>query len=97
MENNKMEQMLEQVLVKLGSLEQGQAKLEQGQSKLEQDVAFVRQTVAKIEISHGNQIGIIYDNTKLALEKLDRLEPLEEKVENHDDRIWALEQERKTG
>jgi len=74
-----------------GALEKGQAQLQKDVDELKQSVDHVRGSVVIIENIHGKKIESIYDGFQDVQRNLIRLSPLEEKIENHDDRIWALE------
>ena len=58
---------------------------------LEEDVTSIRGSVIVIENEHGQMIQALYDAVLGNIGKLSKLEPLELKVENHEDRIFALE------
>ena len=87
---------LEQSVAKL---EQGQAKLEQSVAKLENDVSSIKEDVSSIrgsvvimENEYGMKIGALYDGYINSQKDIKRIEPLEERVDSLETRVWVLEQ-----
>lgn len=59
---------------------------------LKEDVRKIDETTVSIEVEHGRKISGLYDSVVGTGEKFTRLDTVENKVANHDHRIWALEQ-----
>lgn len=92
MENNKIEQMLAQVL-------ENQAKFETRFNGLETDFQHLKelakttnQVAVKLELEHGKKLDIICEGLDLIEDDHKRIASLEQRVEQHDDVIWELEQ-----
>ena len=87
---------LQQILNKLTSLEQGQAKLEQGQAETNQrltklesdvdgiktDVAEVKERVILMENENKRRFGALFDGHKLVYDKLEPIPASVEKLQN---------------
>lgn len=71
-------------------------ELKQGQAELREDVDLVRRSVVVIENEHGKMLGAIYDGYLDHQRKIEHIEPLENKVDEHEIRIWTLEEAVKT-
>ena len=59
---------------------------------LKYDVEQIHHSVTVIENVHGNKIDAFLDGMKGIQERFDRQDRLERRVEQHDERIFALEQ-----
>lgn len=65
-------------------------------SEVKADLADIKQRVVKIEITQENtvipKIQLSYEGISEINDRLGKLDKIEAKQEEHDDRIWALEQ-----
>ena len=59
---------------------------------LQADIRKVSQSVAVIEVEHGNKLRAIYEGIKTILIDYERLEVHEDKLDDHDNRLFAIEQ-----
>ena len=59
---------------------------------LKEDVRKIDETTIRIEVEHGRKISGLYDSVVGTGEKFTRLDTVENKVDDHGHRIWALEQ-----
>jgi len=59
---------------------------------LKEDVRKIDETTVSIEVEHGRKISGLYDSVVGTGEKFTRLDTVENKVDDHGHRIWALEQ-----
>jgi chromosome segregation ATPase len=96
---DKLEQRLDKLEQRFDKLEQRVAKLEQGQARLEQELAETRndvrrlnQSVAVLESDLTFKVNIVYENVVGIINRDKKIDKLENLIENHDDRIFALEQ-----
>ena len=82
---------------RLNALEPRLDALEQGQKNLEETLEAVKISQMRFEMVHLPKIQAALDGVVGANEKLHKVEKLDSKVENHDNRILALEQVIKVG
>ena len=94
-----MDQKLEPINERLDKMEVGQASLQADVASLQADVAslqddisFVRGTVTVLEHDHGQKLNAIWNGLQGFEESSKRIRRLEDKAEDHGDRIFALEQ-----
>jgi chromosome segregation ATPase len=59
---------------------------------VEQDVRRINQSVAVLEKDLTFKVNIVYENIVDINNRNQKIDRIEEKQENHEDRIWALEQ-----
>jgi len=59
---------------------------------LKEDVRKIDETTIRIEVEHGRKISGLYDSVVGTGEKFTHLDTVENKVDDHGHRIWALEQ-----
>ena len=101
--DDKLEKSLKPINTRLDKLEQGQKALEQGQKHLEESVEnvkeslqVVRKSQMTVELELTPKIKAAFDGFTNAKEKNEqqdgRIAYLEQKTDNHDIRIFALEQ-----
>jgi len=62
---------------------------------LQAEIRRVSQSVAVIEVEHGDKLKIINEGVQTIMIDNERLEVHEDKLDDHDNRIWALEQNAK--
>ena len=72
----------------------GQEELFKGQEKLSKDLDNLSLSVARIEADHGEKLDILLDVVTGHTEKFNsvnkRVEKCEKRLDNHDDKIYAL-------
>ena len=72
----------------------GQEELFKGQEKLSKDLDNLSLAVARIEVEHGEKLDILLDVVTGHTEKFNsvnkRVEKCEKRLDNHDDKIYAL-------
>ena len=75
-------------------LKKGQEKLFKGQEKLSKDLDNLSLSVARIETNHGEKLDILLDVVTGHTEKFTsvnkRVEKCENRLDNHDDKIYIL-------
>jgi len=67
-------------------------KMDRQQAVMESELDTIRHSVVVIENVHGKKIDAIFDGMAGIQERFDRQDRLEQRVENHGERIFALEQ-----
>ena len=91
---------------RLDNLEQGQKALEQGQNAMQTDISEMKTSIDNLEgrvaalqkdmTHHNHYVEPLLQSVKEGLdgwqERNRQIDQLEQKVDSHDDRIWALEQ-----
>ncbi|HHT02494.1 MAG TPA: hypothetical protein GXZ96_07405 [Firmicutes bacterium] len=75
--------MMEKLHIELQAVKQDMATKEELQ-KLATDIQKLREQVARIENTHGEKLGALFDGYKLVSEKLDRIE---QEVSKHEEVI----------
>lgn len=68
------------------------SKLDARLESIQSDIRKLNQTVAKIEVDHGKKLTALFDAHVDNVRHASTLEELDAKAEDHDHRIWALEQ-----
>ncbi len=103
---DRTETLLEQLQQGQKALEQGQKALEQGQNAMQADISEMKTSVDNLEgrvaalqkdmTHHNHYVEPLLKSVKEGLdgwqERNRQIDRLEQKVDSHDDRIWALEQ-----
>ena len=97
--SNMMDEKLDPLKADIAELKQGQAKmqgdiakLEQGQAKLEKETRNISQSVAVIEMTTVTKLDLISEGLTGWQERNKQIDRHETELENHDHRIFALEQ-----
>lgn len=69
-------------------------KIEENQQEMKTEMTKISQTVAKIEVEHGEKLEILLDvvtgHTKQINSVNARVEKCEKRLDNHDDKFYAL-------
>ena len=78
----------------LNDLKKGQDELFKGQQEMKNEITKISQTVARIEVEHGEKLEILLDvvtgHTKQINSVNARVEKCEKRLDNHDDKFYAL-------
>ena len=93
----------EKILAMLEQLQQGQTrtdarfdKVDSHFDKVDSRLNDIEQRVTSLELTQENvtnkSLNLISEGIETIIGKLNRIDKLEDNVENHDTRIWALEQ-----
>lgn len=69
-------------------------KIEENQQEMKTEITKISQTVARIEVEHGEKLEILLDvvtgHTKQINSVNARVEKCEKRLDNHDDKFYAL-------
>ena len=90
--SNRLDEKLTPINERLDTVDKRLDTMQADIAELKYGVDHVRGSVVVIENEHGRKINSIYEGYMDTQRKTDRIQPLEETVEDHDARIWALEQ-----
>ena len=94
MENSEIKELLLDLKKGQKELYKGQEELFKGQDKLFKEMDKLSLSVARIEADHGEKLGILLDVVTSHINKFDseneRIEKCEKRLDNHDDKIYAL-------
>ncbi|MCL2539479.1 MAG: hypothetical protein FWE66_03990 [Oscillospiraceae bacterium] len=88
----KLLSILETIQGDIKSIDARLSGVEHNQSEMYEEIRGLSQTVAKIEVEHGNKLSALYDAHIDTVRNATTIKELDAKIEDHDNRIWALEQ-----
>jgi hypothetical protein len=72
-------------------------KLDGALDSIRADLDKLNQTVARIEVDHGQKLGALYDAHIDTVRNATTIQELEAKLDDHDARLFALEQKASNG
>ena len=82
----------EKILTMLESMNGRMDNLESEVGELKSDMGSLRHSVMVIENEHGHALKALLAGMAGIQERFDRQDRIEQRIENHDERIFALEQ-----
>ncbi|MDR1891583.1 MAG: hemolysin XhlA family protein [Oscillospiraceae bacterium] len=89
---DKMDERIDKIETRLDKMDERIDKMDKRLSKVEEDVSFVRGQLVIIENVHLKKLNFISEGISGWQERNRQIDKHESKLENHGNRIWALEQ-----
>jgi hemerythrin-like domain-containing protein len=86
------EKMLRQILDGMDEIKQGQDELRQEVAEIKKDGRRINQSVAVMETDLTFKVNVVYENVTDIIKQNRKIDNIETKQEDHEIRIWALEQ-----
>ena len=87
-----MDNKLDPIKADIADLRQGQAEMKQEQAEMKQDIRKLNQSIAVTESKVLHELKVLNEGLTGWQERNSQIDRLESELEEHDNRIWALEQ-----